>query len=179
MCIQKTLIIFSKRIEVEVKKLLLPGLLVFVFLMNIINAQTMQEKNNAPKFDPSKNPFEDLKIAVEEAQKSDKRILLDVGGEWCIWCHRLDGFFEANPELKNYMHDNFVVLKVNWSPDNKNEKFLSQYPKIPGFPHIFILEKDGKFLFSKKTEELEKEKSYDAEKIMTFLKEWAPKKEKS
>ena len=77
------------------------------------------------------------------------------------------------------MHDNFVVLKINWSPENKNEKFLSQYPKVAGYPHIFILENDGKFLFSKNTAELEKEKSYDAEKIMNFLKEWAPRKEKS
>ncbi len=161
------------------KKLFLFGLLVFVSSMNSMNAQTIKEKSEAPKFDPSKNPFEDLKIAVEEAQKTNKRILLDVGGEWCIWCHRLDGFFEANPDLKNYLHDNFVVLKVNWSPENKNEKFLAQYPKVAGYPHIFILEKDGKFLFSENTGKLEKEKSYDKEKIMTFLKEWTSKKEKS
>lgn len=143
------------------------------------NAQSVQEKSSVPKFDPSKNPFDDLKIIIEEAQKTDKRILLDVGGEWCIWCHRLDDFFEVNQDLKNYMHDNFVVLKVNMSTENKNEKFLAQYPKVAGYPHIYILEKDGKFLFSKNTGELEKEKSYDKEKIMNFLKEWTLRKEKS
>ena len=153
-------------------------MLLIITLFNIINAQTDAVKNNAPKFDPARDPFADLKTSIAEAQKSDKRILLDVGGEWCIWCHRLDGFFEANPELKNFMHANFVVLKVNWSPDNKNEKFLSQYPKVAGYPHIYILENDGKFLFSKNTGELEKDKSYSAEKIMTFLKEWAPEAKK-
>jgi thioredoxin-related protein len=146
--------------------------------MSTLNAQDTKEKNSAPKFDPSKDPFADVKTAVVEAQKTNKRILLDVGGEWCIWCHRLDGFFDANSELKNFMHDNFVVLKVNYSLENKNEKFLAQYPKVAGYPHIFILDTDGKFLFSKNTGELEKNKSYDAEKIMNFLKEWAPKKEK-
>ncbi len=157
------------------KKSLLLSLIVLVFV-SLANAQTEMPKSSAPKFDPKRDPFADLKVSVEDAQKSGKRILLDVGGEWCIWCHRLDSFLEANPELLKYMHDNFVVQKVNWSPDNKNEKFLSQYPKVPGYPHIFILENDGKFLFSKNTGELEKEKSYDDEKIMTFLKEWTPKK---
>ncbi|MCX6175422.1 MAG: thioredoxin family protein [Ignavibacteriales bacterium] len=151
--------------------------LIVILTTNLI-AQDKSE-NTTPKFDPARDSFKDLKEVIVDAQTTGKRILLDVGGEWCIWCHRLDGFFDAHPELKNFMHDNFVVLKVNWSPENKNEKFLSQYPKVAGFPHIFILEIDGKFLFSKNTGELEKEKSYDAEKIMNFLKEWAPKKEKS
>ena len=157
------------------------SLIVFAFLVVITTSLIAQDKTESttPKFDPSRDSFKDLKEAVVDAQNTDKRILLDVGGEWCIWCHRLDGFLEAHPELKNFMHDNFVVLKINWSPDSKNEKFLSQYPKVAGYPHIFILEKDGKFLFSKNTGELEKEKSYDAEKIMDFLKEWALKKDKS
>ncbi len=151
--------------------------LIVVLTTNLI-AQD-KSKSTTPKFDPARDPFKDLKEVIVDAQSTGKRILLDVGGEWCIWCHRLDGFLDAHPELKNFMHDNFVVLKVNWSPENKNEKFLSQYPKVAGFPHIFILENDGKFLFSKNTGELEKEKSYDAEKIMNFLKEWVLKKEKS
>ena len=155
--------------------------IVFVLIVVLTTNLTAQDKSESttPKFDPARDPFKDLKEVVVDAQKTNKRILLDVGGEWCIWCHRLDGFLEAHPDLKNFMHDNFVVLKVNWSPENKNEKFLSQYPKVAGFPHIYILEKDGKLLFSKNTGELEKEKSYDAEKIMNFLKEWAAKKEKS
>ena len=154
------------------------AVIVFI-LMNIIQAQDNQNKSTAPKFDPLKDPFADLKEAVVDAQKLEKRIILDVGGEWCIWCHRLDAFLEQNAELYKYLHDNFVVLKVNFSKENKNEKFLSQYPQIPGYPHIFVLEKDGKFLFSKSTAELEKEKSYDAEKIITFLKEWSISKGKS
>ncbi|PKL81687.1 MAG: thiol-disulfide isomerase [Ignavibacteriae bacterium HGW-Ignavibacteriae-3] len=158
------------------KKIVLLSALLLICLLNIVSAQTAPEKSERTKFDPARDPFSDVQTGVIEAQKSNKRILLDVGGEWCIWCHRLDGFFEANPELKNFMLENFVVIKVNWSPDNKNENFLSQYPKVAGYPHIFILESDGSFLYSKNTGELEKDKSYSAEKIMAFLKEWAPGK---
>jgi thioredoxin-related protein len=153
---------------------------VFVIAAVLTTNLCAQDKSDSTtqKFNPAKDPFRDLKEVVLNAQNTGSRILLDVGGEWCIWCHRLDAFLEAHSELKNFMHNNFEVLKVNFSPENKNEKFLSQYPKVAGYPHIFILENDGEFLFSKNTGELEKEKSYDAEKIMNFLKEWAPKKEK-
>jgi hypothetical protein len=63
-------------------------------------------------------------------------------------------------------------VKVNFSKENKNESFLSNYPKIEGYPHIFVLESDGAFLHSQDTGLLEKEKSYDKDKILAFLKEW-------
>ena len=128
------------------------------------------------KFDPSRNPAEDLRNAAVEAQRSDRRIILDVGGEWCIWCHRIDEFIENNKDVSSLLHNNFVVVKVNYSPENKNEKFLSRYPKIPGYPHFFVLGENGKLVHSQDTGKLEKKKGYDKEKFISFLKKWAPHK---
>lgn len=152
----------------------------FVFILFLISSVLLfgqdEKGKNRIKFDPDRNPFEDLEEAIEIAKVENKRILLDVGGEWCIWCHRLDAFIESNEGLKKYLHDNFIVMKVNYSDENKNEEFLKQYPKIPGFPHIFVLDKNGKFLYSQDTGKLEIEKSYDLEKIMDILKKWTIKK---
>lgn len=139
-----------------------------------INAQNNFEENRK-EFNPKKDPFKDVAAAVKEAGQTNKRILLDVGGEWCKWCHILDEFIEKNTEIKEYLHKHYVVLKVNYSEENKNEKFLAQYPPIDGYPHFFVLEKNGKFLHSQNTALLEKEKSYDADKIMKFLKKWSLK----
>lgn len=155
------------------KKYFLP---LFLILISSILAQSNVEEKNREKFDPNKDPFMDLKNAQVEAKKANKRIILDVGGEWCIWCHRLDEFIESNEEIKNYLHENFVVVKVNYNEENKNEKFLSRYSKIEGYPHMFVLNNKGKELHSQNTGLLEKEKSYDAEKIMKFLKKWSLKK---
>lgn len=157
------------------KKNIFTALFFIVSASGFIFAQQEAEKT-AHKFDPMRDPFVDVKVAVEEAVKEHKRILLDVGGEWCIWCHRLDKFIEDNAEIKTYLNEKFIVLKVNFSPENKNEKFLAQFPKVPGYPHFFVLDTDGKFLHSQDTGELEKDKSYSAELILDFLKEWAPKK---
>ncbi|HEX3072248.1 MAG TPA: hypothetical protein VHP30_01425, partial [Ignavibacteriales bacterium] len=53
------------------------------------------------------------------------------------WCKRLDAFIEENSEIKNMMASNFVTVKINFSPENKNEAFLSKYPKVDGYPHFF------------------------------------------
>jgi thioredoxin-related protein len=127
-------------------------------------------------FDPKRDAAKDISNAVAEARHSGKRVLLDVGGEWCIWCHRLDTLFATHKKLDDFMRKNFVVVKVNYSNENKNETVLSRYPKIPGYPHLFVLDKNGKLLWSQDTGELETGKGHDPEKVMAFLKNWAPPK---
>ena len=126
------------------------------------------------KYDPARNAEQDIRDAVAEAGRAGKRILLEVGGEWCIWCHIMDAYFETNPALLAYREKNFVMLKINFSEENKNEQALSQYPQISGYPHIFVLDRDGKFLHSQDTAQLEEGKSYNLDKFMAFLKEWSP-----
>jgi thioredoxin-related protein len=155
-------------------------LLLFV-LVGIVLAQETKEAPKAAavqreKFDPAKDPEKDLRDAISIATKADKRIILDVGGEWCSWCHKLDKFFWDNKDVSGFMQDNFVVVKVNYSKENKNEKFLSQYPKVSGYPHLFVLEGDGKFLHSQDTGALESGDHHDRDKVFDFLKKWAPKK---
>lgn len=127
-------------------------------------------------FDPARDPVADLETAKVEAKRGGKRILLDVGGEWCSWCHILDDFIGGDGELRSFRDANFVWVKVNYSPENENQAFLSQYPEIKGYPHIFVLDNDGKLLHSQFTGELEKGKSYDKKKFFDFLKAWAPPK---
>ena len=126
------------------------------------------------KFDPERDAEADIKEALLEARRVGKRVLLDVGGEWCIWCHRMDEYFEKNPKLRELRDRNFIMVKINFSPENKNEKALSRYPEIPGYPHLFVLESDGKLLHSQNTGELEAGKSYDLDKFTSFLKIWSP-----
>ena len=125
------------------------------------------------KFDPKRDAAADIQAAVAEARKSKRRVILDVGGEWCSWCHTLDRYFDEHPDLKELRDRLYVWTKVNWSPDNHNEAVLSQYPKIPGYPHFFVLDQDGKLLQSQDTSQLEDGRSYSYDKMQQFLMRWA------
>jgi thioredoxin-related protein len=127
------------------------------------------------KFDPARDAAKDIENAIKEATKTHKRIILDVGGEWCIWCHRLDTLFIKNPDLYKYMNDYFVYVKVNMSPENRNKELLSKYPPIPGYPHWFVLDSNGKLLKSESSGEFEEGKGHSPKKVMAFLKEWTIK----
>jgi thioredoxin-related protein len=148
-------------------------------VMGLVYAQTKEtpkdDGTQREKFDPQRDSEKDLKDAVAQATKSHKRILLDVGGEWCSWCHKLDKFFQVNKDVSEFLHSKFVVVKINYSKENRNEKFLSKYPEVKGYPHLFVLDSNGKFLHSQDTGALESGDHHDHDKVFDFLKKWAPK----
>ena len=126
------------------------------------------------EYDEARDPAAELQTAIQKAQVEGKRILLEVGGEWCGWCKLLDGYIHDQPAVSAKLAEGFLIVKVNWSSGNRNEEFLGQYPAIRGYPHIFVLEKDGTFLHSQNTGDLEEGRSYNLEVMLAFLEEWKP-----
>jgi thiol:disulfide interchange protein len=125
------------------------------------------------KFDPARDAASDVATAMAKAKAQGKRVIVDVGGEWCAWCHMLDGFIASNDDVKSLVGSGYVWVKVNYSKENKNEAFLSRWPKVAGYPHLFVLDADGKLLHSQDTGELEAGKSYDKAKFVAFVERWA------
>lgn len=130
---------------------------------------------DAGGYDPARDPAKDLKAAIAEATKSNKRILMEVGGDWCVYCGMMDTAFLGHPALLKERSEHYVTLKVNFSEDNPNAVFLSQYPRIVDYPHFFVLDSNGKLIHSQPTHPFEhnKGKSYSVDKIDDFLKKWA------
>lgn len=124
-------------------------------------------------YDPTRDPAADLQVAITQAQAENKRILLEVGGNWCTWCYIMHDFYADHPDLQQLLDEAYIVVRVNFSPENPNEAFLAQYPEISGFPHLFVLESDGTFLHSQNTADLEAGNSYNLKKYTAFLNEWA------
>jgi thiol:disulfide interchange protein len=123
------------------------------------------------KFDPTRDAAKDVAAAVATAKAQGKRVIVDVGGEWCPWCHILDRFVQSNADVKALVESNYVWVKVNFSRENKNEAVLSKWPKIGGYPHLFVLDGTGKLVHSQETGSLEAEKDYDKGKFVAFLKQ--------
>jgi thiol:disulfide interchange protein len=128
------------------------------------------------EYDPKRDAAADVEEAIAEARRTKRNVLLEVGGKWCIWCRIMDDYFEKNADVLKLREDNYVTVKINFSLENKNEALLGKYPEIEGYPHIFVLDAEGKLLHSQSTGGLESGKSYDRAKMVAFLEKWAPAK---
>jgi thiol:disulfide interchange protein len=130
-------------------------------------------------YDPKADPQADLQKTIERAKAQNKRILVQVGGDWCGWCKLMSKYFHENEKVASALAKDYLIMKVNFSDANKNQKFLSQFPPAQGYPHIYVLEKDGKFLHSQGTSALEEGKGYSEKAMLEFLAKWAPAKSAS
>jgi thioredoxin-related protein len=148
--------------------------------MTALLSQTSAQSPYTPvtKYDPKRDVARDIDDAIGEAKRSKRRILLIVGGEWCSWCHTLEEYFAAHPDLKALREKNFVTVKINFSDENPNEAVLSRYPAPQGYPHIFVLDSDGKLVRSQDTSVFEEGRGYVLERLQTFLTYWATATEK-
>ena len=126
-------------------------------------------------YDPQRDPEKDLAMVSAEAKVSQRNILVVVGGQWCSWCHVMDTFFREHPDLTMLRDKNYVSMKVSMSQENPNKRFLSRFPYIHGYPHIFILDANTKLIKSQPTNELEEGDGYNAERFRKLLDQFAPK----
>jgi len=127
-------------------------------------------------FDPARDPTQDLETALRIAKAARRNVLIEVGGDSCARCRALERSFTANPELKKVRDVNYVWLKVSVSKENANEAFLRRFPPVADYPHLFVLDANGRLLHSQNTEALEAGKDYDPAAMRAFLVKWAPEK---
>ena len=125
-------------------------------------------------YDDKRDPFKDANAAIALAQKTDRNILIEIGGNWCTWCHKIDAFLAANPDIYNELHSKFVLLKVNVSDTNENEAFMKALPPVLGYPHMYVSTSKGKMILSKDTAEFLEDGEYSREAWLTFIKKWQP-----
>ncbi|WP_374166215.1 thioredoxin family protein [Arcticibacter sp. MXS-1] len=147
-------------------------LLICLGLTNTVKGQTP----GAALYNPSADAAADLKSAVSKAAKEGKHVFVQIGGNWCVWCLRFNKLVTENDTLKTIIKDNYVVVHLNYSKENKNEKVLASlgYPQRFGFPVFVILDNKGLRLHTQNSAYLEDGKGHSAKKVEEFLKGWTP-----
>jgi thioredoxin-related protein len=104
-------------------------------------------------YDEEADAMAAVDAAMARANANGKRVLIDLGGNWCPWCRILAGVMEL-PEMKTFMDAHFEVVTVDISSAqgkiDRNlhvpERFGTN--EIGGVPWILVLESDGTLLNS-------------------------------
>jgi thioredoxin-related protein len=151
------------------KKHLLP--ITLYLLPLLVSAQTSLPAYSQT-YDPARDPFADGRAALELARDTNRRVLIEIGGDWCRWCHVLDKFLAENEQIREQLHRYFVIVKVNVSDANDNAEFMAGFPKPLGYPHMYITEADGSIIFSKDTADLLENSRYSVQRFQQFIDKW-------
>ena len=90
-------------------------------------------------YNPNANAKEDIASAVKKAKAENKQVLLQIGGNWCPWCVKLDGFMATDTQIDSLLKADYCVM-VNYSKENKNVEVLKSAWKpatfrVPGAGH--------------------------------------------
>jgi thiol:disulfide interchange protein len=158
----------------DAPSILVPGSSILAFaLALLVCAITARAADLPTRFDPTRDAAADVAQAVSIANAQGKRVIVDVGGEWCAWCHIMDRFFDANADVRALIDAKYVWVKVNYSKENRNQALLSRWPGIDGYPHLFVLDANGRLVHSQDTSLLESGRGYDKAKFVAMLRRWS------
>ena len=124
-------------------------------------------------YDAKRDPFQDANAALALAKSTHRNVLIEIGGNWCTWCHKMDDFLLKNPDIYQTLHNQYVLLKINVSDSNENADFMASLPPVLGYPHMYVSTATGKMLLSKDTAELLDGQRYSAVYWSNFLNKWA------
>ncbi len=140
------------------------------FSITVLSAQVKKEK----LYDPNADAAKELKAAIRNAAISGKHVLVQVGGNWCRWCLKIDSLFKNNTKIDSVLKADYVFVRVNYSKENKNLSILKEfgYPQRFGFPVLLVLDGKGKKLHTQDSGFLESGDRHDPEKVLTFLRIW-------
>jgi len=125
-------------------------------------------------YDEGLDAMQQIKDATALAQKTNRYVLCQVGGNWCPWCLRFADFAKKDSVIAPLIEQNFVYIHVNYSKGNKNEKamrFLGN-PGRFGYPAFVVLNREGKPIHIQESESLEEGKGYSRQRVEKFLRLW-------
>ena len=151
-------------------------IILFLFMVSFSAATIAQQNDEEKLYNPDADASEVLKQKLKIAQKTNKHVLMQIGGNWCPWCTRLHNFFRNNEDVDSVLRADYIFMPVNYSKENKNKDILKKYgyPHRFGFPVLVVLDEKGTRLHTQNTVLLEAGKGYNKKKVMEFLEGWTP-----
>ncbi len=99
-------------------------------------------------YDQNANADAQVRDAFERAKKSGKRVLLDLGGNWCPDCLVLANFM-ALPEIRSFVARHYEVAYVDVGRFDRNLHIPARFgfkSRLQGVPMVIVAEADGRLV---------------------------------
>ncbi|MEQ1830744.1 MAG: thioredoxin family protein, partial [Pirellula sp.] len=137
------------------------------------------EKKKSPKvpiYMEEANGKELIAAALVRARREHKHVLIEWGGNWCGWCFKLHDVFHKDPQVRPIVYEEFELVLIDERP---NRELMLEYggqDRKYSFPHLTILDWEGKILTNQETGSLEEGPNHSSKLVADFLNQWTPAK---
>jgi thiol:disulfide interchange protein len=127
-------------------------------------------------YDEKANADAQLAAAIAKAKAQKKRVLIDMGGNWCGDCRILAATMDL-PEVKPWLDRNFVLVEIDVGRMDKNLQIPAKYgihEKLAGVPALLVYDPaTGKQLVSKaQVSALEDARHLKPQDLINWLAQW-------
>ncbi|HEX4117173.1 MAG TPA: thioredoxin family protein [Rhizomicrobium sp.] len=99
-------------------------------------------------YDEHANADAAVAAAFDRAKKSHKRVLIDLGGNWCVDCIVLANFLKL-PEMQRFMAAHYEIVAVDVGRFDRNLQIPARFGitgRLKGVPTLLIATQDGKLV---------------------------------
>ena len=93
-------------------------------------------------YDEAANADANVAAAKARARKSGKKLLIDLGGNWCGDCRVLAGIMHV-PEVRAFVARHYEVVTVDVGRFDKNSQVAARYgikERLAGVPAILVVD---------------------------------------
>jgi thioredoxin-related protein len=89
---------------------------------------------------------------VALAKEQNKKVLVDVYTDWCVWCKKMDKEVYPDRGVGQSINQNFIAVKLNAESQNQvsfdgtkmSEASLAQAMGVTGYPTVLFLDPSAK-----------------------------------
>jgi thioredoxin-related protein len=110
---------------------------------------------------PGAAPADDLRwrewnAGLKEAAASKRPVIVDVYTDWCGWCKRMDRDVYARPDIRDYLAQHFVLVRLDaesaepasYQGERTTCRGLAARFGVSGYPTTIFLRSNGEHLAS-------------------------------
>lgn len=78
----------------------------------------------------------------DEAKKTKKLVFLEIGANWCHWCHVMDDSTYSDKKVQTYLNENFILCRED---QDERPDLYAAYKKW-GWPAIVVFDENAETL---------------------------------
>jgi thiol:disulfide interchange protein len=130
-------------------------------------------------YDPRANGEQLLTAGLGQAQSQGKRVLLDLGANWCSDSQAMARLLQSDPAIHRELQRHFILVMVDVNQNNganRNPELIARFgnPIGHGIPVLLILAPDGTLLNRDPAERLRDDAYTAPETVLAYLRKWTP-----